>query len=419
MDIAIIGAGISGLGAAWALQEQHRITIYEKEEWIGGHSHTVHCHYDDGYKHPVDAGFVTFNPQHYPNLTELFKRLDVPVQKSPVSVSVSVDEGRLEYRGTHFSSLFSQPGNLCRPSFLRLIANVRKFNRTSRRWLENTPDPAITLGAYLEQLGVGAAFLNHYLTAMLTAIWSTPAEQMRDYPALMVLRVMRDWGLLGGTEPPQWYTVGGGSEQYVSRLTATFHDRVFIRAAVHRVTREGDGLWVTTFDGNRRHYDQVIMAVHPDDALMMLNHPTLPEEEVLDAFPYVTREAVLHRDGRLMPRRRKLWSGMNLLRDSEQEDGITLTYWMNALQNLPIEYPAFLTVNPIMEPRDEMVIGRWRYAHPVFNERSLAAQKRLADIQGVEGIWYCGAWQGNGFHEDGLTSGLKVAKALGGEIPWW
>ncbi|KZD02779.1 NAD(P)/FAD-dependent oxidoreductase [Oceanibaculum pacificum] len=417
MRIAIIGSGVSGLGAAWLLHRQHEITIYEKDARIGGHANTVEADFGDR-RIPVDTGFIVFNDRNYPNLRGLFGQIDVPYRNSEMSFAVTIDDGRLEYGGGSIPQLFAQKRNLLRPRFLVMVRDILRFFSEAPALL-NEPGQGPSLGEYLRRNGYSDGFLYDHLLPMAAAIWSCPVETMLDFPAASFARFFHNHGLLTVTDRPQWMTVTGGSREYISRLTAPFADRIRLGTPAVSVTRAAGGATVRDASGAECLYDQVIMACHADQSLALLADADPAEHSILGRFRYQPNEAVLHRDTALMPKRRAVWSSWNYLADGAAHDrAVAVTYWMNLLQGIDAAYPLFVTLNPIRQPDPAKVFARIAYEHPVFDGPAMKAQAELSEIQGLRHVWFCGAWGGYGFHEDGLKSGVAVARALGADVPW-
>ena len=427
MRIAIVGTGIAGSAAAWALAAHHTVTVYEKELRPGGHSHTIDVDYD-GTCIPVDTGFIVYNELNYPNLTALLAHLGVETVESDMSFSLSADHGRFEWmaggRGLKqtLDCAFAQRRNLLSPPFWWGLRELARFNRVSREdraagWLAGC-----SLADYLRHRRFSARFLRDYLVPIGAAIWSTPVDKMLDFPAENFIAFFDNHRLLhADSDRPAWRTVKGGSRRYVEKLAARFRDRMRLGAAVTRITRAAHGVTVADSLGHSDTYDHVVIAAHCDQTLAMLSDATADERAVLGAIAYRPNEVFLHRDTRLMPRRRRAWASWNFLRAGGRGvDGgeVAVTYWMNSLQRIDERYPLFVSLNPPFEPEPALTFAHFCCEHPQFDAAAFAAQARLETIQGARRTWFCGAWAGYGFHEDGLGAGLKVAEALGARVPW-
>jgi uncharacterized protein len=418
MRIAVIGSGISGLSTAWFLRSEHDVTLYEREARLGGHSNTVMIDHDDA-SIAVDTGFIVYNQATYPNLIAMFDHLGVPTETSDMSFSVSVDGGALEYEGSA-AGLVAQPVNLLKPWYWGMWRDIVRFYKSAPRLLDQPGTEPLSLGAYLDREGYGAAFREHHLLPMAAAIWSCPATTMLAFPARSFVRFFVNHGLFNLGARPEWRTVSGGSRVYVETLARALAERVLLDREVVSVRRLDGGVSVTDRMGDNRVYDQVVIAAHGDEALAMLADPTDDEACLLSAFSYQENTAVLHRDSTLMPRRRRAWAAWNYLASSGSQHGhaVSLSYWMNRLQNIDERYPLFVTMNPIQPPRPERIFQTFSYDHPVFDHAAVRAQEEMPLIQGVNRTWFCGSYCGYGFHEDGLKSGIAVALALGAEVPW-
>lgn len=414
MNIGIIGAGISGMGAAYLLSPTHDVTLFERNHYAGGHSRTIDVALGAG-RVPVDTGFIVFNNWNYPNLLGLFTQLGVPYQKSDMSFGVCIAEGWLEYSSY---GLFAQRRNILRPSYWRMLADIIKFNRLAPQFIEDDND--ITLKDCLDRLHMGRWFRDYYILAMGAAIWSCPVETIMEFPARTFLRFFKNHGLLNLRNRPQWYTVTGGSREYVARLTAAIKGNVHIgKAAVKVRCAEGKAI-VTDAKGQAHTFDHVIFACHADEALALLENPRAAHTDILGAFGYQTNRIVVHGDTSFMPRNRKCWASWVYLSEQrkDRKPAVALSYWMNNLQDLQTPLPVIVTLNPEREPRAERIYDVHEFAHPVFDREAIIAQTRLPEIQGVDSLWFCGAYQRYGFHEDGLLSAVNVARALGAVIPW-
>ena len=411
LDIAIIGTGISGLSAAWLLSRRHRVTLFESETRIGGHSNTVQAR---GIA--VDTGFIVYNERTYPNLTALFEHLDVTTKSSKMSFSVSLDQGRLEYSG-NLAGLFAQGRNVASPRFWSMLRDLARFYHRAPRDLAAIG--STSLGDYLDGIGCGHAFRDDHLYPMAAAIWSTPVHKIPAYPAAAFIRFCENHGLLKLVRRPLWRTVDGGSREYVERLSRSFADRIRTGCPVHSIRRYNGGVEVTSANGVER-FDHAVISTHADQALGILADPDVREKALLSAFRYRRNDAVLHSDPALMPQRRRVWSSWNYASEPGPHTPLlSVTYWMNRLQGIADNCPMFLTLNPIRAPDPGLVHCRTSYDHPMFDAGASAVQQHLWSLQGFRQTWYCGAYFGAGFHEDGLQSGLAVAEQLGGlRRPW-
>lgn len=415
LEIAVIGSGISGLSAAWLLAKDHKVTLYEIDRRVGGHSNTVLAP-TDGASIPVDTGFIVYNDATYPNLIALFAHLGVDTEPTDMSFAVSIDSGRLEYAGSDFAGLIAQPANMLRPRFYSMLIDLLRFYRQAPRDLGRLD--GVTLAAYLDANRYGRAFREDHLYPMAAAIWSTPAAEVGAYPAEAFIRFCDNHGLLRLRNRPQWRTVKGGSRAYVSRLSEPLAGRILIGRDVRIVERSAGGVVIE--DGaTQRRFDKVLLACHADQALKVIKTPTEAERRVLGAFRYSSNHTVLHADERLMPRRRAAWAAWNYIATSDHSAGPSVTYWMNRLQHIDASVPLFVTLNPLIEPRAESVYRTFTYEHPMFDQAAIEAQKQLWTLQGGGNTWFAGAYFGAGFHEDGLQAGLAAAEAMGGvRRPW-
>lgn len=412
VKIAVIGSGVAGLGAALALKDAHEVVLFEKDGRLGGHANTVtvDC---AGEAVAVDTGFIVYNESNYPNLVGLLDSLDVETR--PTDMSFACAGGGVEWSSNFPRGVFAQKRNLLNPSFLRMLHDIKRFNDLARNDLLKADIKDMSLGAYLKLRGFCERFRDQYLLPMGAAIWSTTEGRIGDFPAESFLRFLSNHGLLQFT-PPLWKTVVGGSIEYVQRIGAILGDRVRLNSPATAVRRVPGGVLVETAGGVER-FDQVVLACHSDQSLKLLADADPEERAFLGAVRYSANRAVLHRDPALMPVRRQAWGSWNYIGDSRATSKPYVTYWMNNLQMLSTPEPLFVTLNgPPADPA--LVIAEFDYDHPQFDTPALAAQRRIGRIQGRGGVWYAGAWLGYGFHEDGITSGVKVALELGGKVPW-
>jgi predicted NAD/FAD-binding protein len=419
LRIAVIGAGISGLSAAWLLSRRHQVTIIEAEARAGGHSNTVDVN-AKGRVVPVDTGFIVYNPSSYPNLVALFEHLAVPTAATNMSFAVSMDRGTYEYAGSGLSTVFGQLRNIARPEHWRMVFDTVRFFREAKELLAVGPDEGEPLGAYLHRRGYSAAFVSRHIEPMAAAIWSTPAGKVLDFPAAAFVRFFSNHGLLALRDRPEWRTVVGGSREYVRRLLADTQGKCELGIPARKIFRQPDQVTVVSAGGSR-DFDACVIATHADDTLALLGDADGDERDVLGAFRYGANRAVLHGDARMMPRRRRLWSSWNYMGGADSAPpAACVTYWMNRLQPLGPDAPEyFVTLNPGVELDRSKIAVEFEYAHPVFDADAMRAQRQLWRLQGRRKTWFCGSYFGYGFHEDGLQSGLAVAEDIGGvRRPW-
>lgn len=412
MKIAIIGTGISGLGAAWLLHRRHDITVFEKNAYAGGHSRTIDVAGPEGPR-PVDTGFIVFNHRNYPHLTALFQHLGVATQKSDMSFGASIAGGAIEYGS---KGIFAQKRNLLRPRFWGMVCDILRFNARAEKYA----DSEITLGEMLDKMRMGAWFRQYYLQAMGAAIWSCPVETILAFPAATFVRFFKNHGLLTVNDHPQWHTVTGGSRAYVQKLSAPFAHKIMTGTGARAVARSAAHVEVTDTHGAKHVFDHAVLACHADEALALLQNPTEDEKSVLGAFGYQSNDIVVHSDASFMPKNRGAWASWVYLSEDmeDKKNALSLTYWMNNLQGLPQDMPVLVTLNPHRAPDPALVHDRHSFRHPVFTLAAIRAQARVADIQNKNRLSFCGAWQRYGFHEDGLMSAIAAAERLGCKPPW-
>ena len=430
MRIAVIGSGVSGLASALIMDKAADVDVFEKDTRIGGHSNTVDVETEYGTI-PVDTGFIVFNPKRYPNLIGMLDYLNVASEASDMSFALSLDRGRMEYEGSA-KGLIGQPSNLLRPSYWQMVSDLMRFYRQGMAAVD-AGAVAETLGDFIARMRFSKAFVNYHLLPLGAAIWSCPADTMLQFPARSFMAFMENHQLLDFTGRPRWRTVSGGSRQYVQRILSQLKKPV--RSGVHitGLRRQAGGVMLSIAGEGEVWYDRVIMAAHADQSLAMISDATDAERDILGAFDFQPNTAILHSDIRQMPKRRRLWASWNYRTGTSHKDighkdtehaasgkthDLSVTYWMNKLQNIRPDQPMFVTLNPIDPIAEDKCHAQFSYDHPVFDQKAMIAQNKLPRIQGQNGVYFCGAWTGYGFHEDGMASAVKVAKAMGFDVPW-
>lgn len=419
MRIAVVGTGIAGLATAWLLRPYHAVTVFESASRLGGHVNTVDLTLG-GRDIAVDTGFIVYNERTYPLLTRLLAHLGVATQRSRMSFSASLGEAEVEYAGGSLSALLAQRRNLLRPPYLRMLLDLHRFNQLARRYLREEDSDGPSLGQFLDRHGFGRGLADWYLLPMAASIWSASAAQMRDYPARSFLAFFANHGLLTVGRRLAWRTVTGGARRYVDRLAADLRPGLRLATPIVGVRRDARGVELRDGHGTCHRFDHAVLACHADHSRALIEDSSPAERAILSAFRFQPNRAVLHRDPRLMPRRREVWASWNYLAPARLEPGarVAVTYWMSRLQGLDVTDDLFVSLNPPMEPQPSLVHGEFTYDHPVFDAAALAAQRRVGAIQGAGGLWHAGAWLGHGFHEDGLRSAVAVAAGLGVAPPW-
>jgi predicted NAD/FAD-binding protein len=408
--IAVIGGGITGMAAAHLLAKEASVVLFEAAPRLGGHARTLLA--GKRGDQPVDTGFIVFNRVNYPHLVKLFKDLDVPVTESEMSFGASLQGGRMEYGLAGLDSLFASRRNLVSPGFLRMLRDILHFNKNA----EAASEPGQTIGQLLEKLGTGRYFRDYYITPFSGAIWSTPTTGILDFPAEAMIRFFKNHALMSLSGQHQWYTVKGGSVEYVRRLEADLVRRAVqlrLRTPVAAVKRVENGVMIRASGGEWERFDEVVMATHSDDTLALLSDATPREKAALGAVRYQSNEAVLHADASVMPKSRKVWSSWVYVEPTgPAPDRIDLTYWMNRLQPIPLDDPMFVTLNSNKPIRQELIYDVKTFRHPLYDTAALAAQGAIRATNGAQNTWFCGAWMRSGFHEDGFASAVDVVEAM-------
>jgi len=423
--VAVIGSGIAGAATAWLLArepQRYEVTLFEADTRPGGHTNSVDVTLD-GHDYPVDTGFLVYNHRTYPNFRALLELLGVASDATEMSFSVSLQQPDLEWAGSDLTTLLAQPRNLIRPPFWQMLRDIVRFNRAATAAVQQQHYTHLTLGEYLQQYRYSRSFSDWYLLPMAGAIWSCPPATMLHYPFSTFARFCHNHGLLQIINRPPWYTIHGSSRHYLDRLLATVSD-LRLGTPISAVRRQPQGgviLHYGEHGDQSETFDRVVVACHSDQALALLgDHASERERQLLAAIGYQPNRALLHTDRRLLPRRQRVWSAWNYLAgtDADGERAVSVSYLLNRLQRLPFTTPLLVSLNPLQEPDPTQIIAQFDYAHPLFDQAAVSAQQQLGEIQGRGGLWYAGAWQGYGFHEDGLKSALRIATAFGIQVPW-
>ena len=409
--VAVVGGGISGMAAAHLLAPEHRVVLFEAEARLGGHARTVLA--GKRGDQPVDTGFIVYNRVNYPHLVALFEKLDVPVATSNMSFGASIRGGWLEYALASVDALFAQRSNIVNPSFLRMCRDILYFNKHAEG---AALDPGLTISGLLDRLGTGPWFRDYYILPLSAAIWSTPSVGILDFPAQSLIRFFKNHALMSLSGQHQWFTVRGGSIEYVRRLQAELvRQAVDVRLAtpIAGIKRDAGFAYVRAVGGEWEQFDDLVMATHSDDALALLSDASAEERGALGAVRYQSNKAVLHADDSVMPKSRKCWASWVYTEPAgAQTDKIDLTYWMNSLQPIPKDDPLFVTLNSNSPIRQELIYDQVSFRHPVYDLAAVAAQAQVRAMNGARNTWFCGAWMKNGFHEDGFGSAVDVADAM-------
>ncbi|MES2683140.1 MAG: FAD-dependent oxidoreductase [Pseudomonadota bacterium] len=422
MNIAVIGSGISGLSAAHYLAARHRVTLFESEGRVGGHTNTIEVPLANGGTQPVDTGWIVYNGVNYPNLTALFQELDVQTRPTSMSFGVSLADGAYEWMGSdNLLTVFAQPSNLFSPRHIRMLLDILKLNKTCNALLKAGTLPSGTLGEFLASAGFSPWLSSRYLLPMAGLIWSCSPKKAMEYPAADFMHFFDNHSLFTATDQPTWHTVIGGSHVYVKKLLASFKGELKLNTPVHRIRRDGAGVLLSTAAGEQ-HFDAVVCATHSDTTLRMLADADASETAILSGIPYNESRCVLHTDESFLPKRRAAWASWNYTHpvDEVHDQPITGSYWMNKLQGIGGSVNYIVTLNPQREVAKEKVLYDIVYHHPHYGPESVMTHARLPEIQGRRGIWFAGAWTAYGFHEDGLKSGLRAVRGIDPScLPGW
>ena len=411
MKIAIIGTGISGLTSAYLLSKEHSVHVYESQDYIGGHVHTIPVHLN-GLSYEIDTGFIVFNDRTYPNFNKLLNQINVLSKPTSMSFSVKCEKTGLEYNGTSINGLFAQRLNLLKPSFLLMVKDILRFNRDAKVFLNDSVEE-ITFGEFLKRGGYSNSLKNNYALPMASAIWSAKSKVIENANFRFFAQFFENHGMLNVNDRPQWRVIKGGSKQYTLKLIEPFKNNIRINSPVDKIIRKNEGIEVVFNKQQKELYDRVIIATHSDQALKMIENPSHEEREILSAIPYQTNVAHLHWDCSVLPKQKNAWASWNYFKPNKLKDETTVTYYMNMLQslNIPRNICVSLNIEEHIDPKK--IYKKIIYQHPVFTSQAILAQKRHKEIDGVDKIHFCGAYWGSGFHEDGINSALSVCKAFG------
>ena len=411
MKIAVIGSGISGLSAAYFLSKRHKVDLFEKDDHFGGHSYTVDVEYEKNKKISVDVGFIVFNHQTYPNLINFFKENEIEIEKSNMSFSVSVKDTSIEYCGNGLNGIFANKKNLFNIKFLKMFFDIMSFYKKSSN-LKNL-DTKETLGNYLKKQKLSKFFIDYHLIPMVSAIWSMPPQESSTMPLKFFLNFFQNHGLFKLKNRPQWYTVKNRSRTYVNKILSKISGEYYKNYKINKIKRETNSIKIYYGDHSEFFdYEKIVLAIHADDALSLIDNPLKGENEILSNFNYKKNIAILHTDENVMPKNKKIWSSWNSKVDSKNINKNSVTYWLNLLQNLNINKNIFLTLNPFIKIDEKKIIKKIDFTHPYYNQETLVNQKKLNLIQNKKNILFCGSYFGYGFHEDGIKSSLEMVKHI-------
>ena len=410
MKIAVIGSGISGLSAAYYLSKNHHVDLFEKEDHFGGHSNTIDINIE-GKKISVDVGFIVFNHQTYPNLINFFDEIDVEIEKSDMSFSVSVENTNYEYCGKGLAGIFANKSNLFNVEFIKMFFDILKFYKSCSK-ISNL-DQKITLNEFLNKNKWSEGFINYHIIPMVSAIWSMPPYEAGKMPMNFFLKFFQNHGLFKFKDRPQWYTVAHRSRTYVNKVLSSISGEYYKNYKINSIKRISSGIQVYYGGDNEFFdYDKVILATHANEALALIKNPTEKEKNILSNFGYRENNAVLHFDESMMPKNKKTWSSWNSFVDPKNLNKSSLSYWLNLLQNLKIEKNIFLTLNPFRDIDEKKILKKIKFTHPYYDQKALDNQKNLKNIQNIENLLFCGSYFGYGFHEDGIKSSIEMLKNL-------
>ena len=415
MKIGVIGSGVSGLVSALTLQERFEVSLFEKNSKLGGHSNTVTIEQEDK-KYSVETGFIVLNDKNYPIFTSLLKHLNIGVNNSSMSFSVSVDKGQFEYSSSYIG-LLGQTKNIIDPKYWGMLRDINYFYTNALKDVKDCPDNE-TLGQFLKRFNYSNKFIDYHLVPMTASIWSCPTKSILNFPIKSLLVFFENHKLLNIYNRPKWSTVNKGSREYVKKIQSLLKGKIYTNAKVNKISKSKEGIRVHYQDGIKT-FDKVILACHADQSSEILIENFSEEANLLKDFKYQKNTSILHSDINFMPKRKSVWSSWNYITETGNSGNLSITYWMNELQGINSSKPILLSLNPKTLPNPDLIYGQYSYSHPILDNNAINIQKKLSSIQGKNNLWFCGAWTGFGFHEDGVKSAVEIANSHNIDLPWF
>ena len=415
MKIGVIGSGVSGLVSALTLQERFEVSLFEKNSKLGGHSNTVTIE-QENKKYSVETGFIVLNDKNYPIFTSLLKHLNIGVNNSSMSFSVSVDKGQFEYSSSYIG-LLGQTKNIIDPKYWGMLRDINYFYTNALKDVKDCPDNE-TLGQFLKRFNYSNKFIDYHLVPMTASIWSCPTKSILNFPIKSLLVFFENHKLLNIYNRPNWSTVNNGSREYVKKIQSLLKGKIYTNAKVNKISKSKEGIRVHYQDGIKT-FDKVILACHADQSSEILIENFSEEANLLKDFKYQKNTSILHSDINFMPKRKSVWSSWNYITETGNSGNLSITYWMNELQGINSSKPILLSLNPKILPNPDLIYGQYSYSHPILDNNAINIQKKLSSIQGKNNLWFCGAWTGFGFHEDGVKSAVEIANSHNIDLPWF
>ena len=415
MKVGVIGSGVSGLVSALTLQEKFEVSLFEKNSKLGGHSNTVTVEQENN-KYSVETGFIVLNDKNYPIFTSLLKHLNIGVNNSSMSFSVSVDKGQFEYSSSYIG-LLGQTKNIIDPKYWGMLRDINYFYTNALKDVKDCPDNE-TLGQFLKRFNYSNKFIDYHLVPMTASIWSCPTKSILNFPIKSLLVFFENHKLLNIYNRPNWSTVNKGSREYVKKIQSLLKGKIYTNAKVNKISKSKEGIRVHYQDGIKT-FDKVILACHADQSSEILIENFSEEANLLKDFKYQKNTSILHSDINFMPKRKSVWSSWNYITETGNSGNLSITYWMNELQGINSSKPILLSLNPKILPNPDLIYGQYSYSHPILDNNAINIQKKLSSIQGKNNLWFCGAWTGFGFHEDGVKSAVEIANSHNIHLPWF